>query len=127
MELQLDTSVAKWNGQWWMYLAGQASGYGATDLQCFTPCWSALVPHRVEAHFGAVEALIPISWARSISGFCVLWRVISDQWSRAISICVHSRLPWRESVTRFCFSCRRRDLVDFDLERNAMRAWHLRH
>ena len=28
----LDASVAQRSGQWWIYLAGQAEGYGATDL-----------------------------------------------------------------------------------------------
>lgn len=34
----LDATIVQRNGQWWMYLAGQAGGYGATDL------YSAMLP-----------------------------------------------------------------------------------
>lgn len=30
----LDATVVRRGGQWWMYLAGQADGYGATDIYC---------------------------------------------------------------------------------------------
>jgi len=38
----LDASVAKRGEQWWMFLAGQAAGYGATDL------YSASLPPRAQ-------------------------------------------------------------------------------
>ena len=52
----LDASVAKRGEQWWMYLAGQADGYGATDI------YSASLP--------AGERLSAIGWSvtRDVAG-----------------------------------------------------------
>ena len=45
----LDATVVRRCEQWWMYLAGQVDGHGATDLYSAVPSFgSAAFGHRLE-------------------------------------------------------------------------------
>jgi len=63
----LDASVVLRGGQWWMYLAGQASGYGPTDLYSASlPMGAPLSPFGWNLSRDAAGDLVPLA-PRSLS------------------------------------------------------------
>jgi hypothetical protein len=50
----LDATVAWRDGRWWMCLAGQAGGHGATDL------YSASLPDGAPIALGCLEIDLPV-------------------------------------------------------------------
>ncbi|HXN47310.1 MAG TPA: hypothetical protein VN893_11755 [Bryobacteraceae bacterium] len=58
----LDASVAERGGQWWMYLAGQARGYGATELYSASlPSGAPLSATAWKLTCDAAGELVPVS------------------------------------------------------------------
>ena len=63
-----DASVVERGGQWWLYLAGQAHGYGATDIfSAALPCGAPLSAAGWKLTRGAAGELVPVA-GRSLSG-----------------------------------------------------------
>jgi hypothetical protein len=57
-----DASVVERNGQWWMYLAGQAAGYGATDIYSASlPAGVALSAKGWNLTRGSAGELAPVA------------------------------------------------------------------
>jgi len=64
----LDPSVVRRGEQWWMYLAGQANGYGATDIYSASlPAGAPLSAIGWKLTRGAAGELMPVS-GRKLSG-----------------------------------------------------------
>jgi hypothetical protein len=62
-----DASIAKRNDQWWMYVAGQAHGSGATEIYCAClPAGEPLAPSRWKVIRNSAGDLEPIA-GRSLS------------------------------------------------------------
>lgn len=63
----LDASVVQRDDQWWLYLAGQAHGYGATDIYCASlPSGAPLCATGWKLTRNATGELLPVS-GRSLS------------------------------------------------------------
>ncbi len=61
----LDPSVVQWSEQWWMYLAGQACGYGATDIYSASlPLGASLSAAGWNLTRGATGELAPVAGRR---------------------------------------------------------------
>jgi hypothetical protein len=92
----IDATVAKRDEQWWMYLAGQASGFGPTDIYSASlPRGAALSATGWETTRGRAGELLPVtgktrSWpwdgkgGRHCPSYVKGWNPEKDEWVERI-------------------------------------------